>query len=145
MSGSLTAGVGGLDHDVLDVVLGVLAEDVDKALSTLQTAGGQSSVTVLLSVADEVVLRNAILSSLLEGSGGSEASEGKDVEELHDWTLNWVYRLASLKDKIWGKLHVYIFSQSFGGVYLQMNNRPPPSGSVSGSSVSELTRATTSH
>lgn len=79
--------MGSLDHDVLDVVLGVLAEDVDKALSTLQTARGQSSVAVLLSVTDEVVLRDAILSGLLEGSGGSEASKGKDVEELHDWTF----------------------------------------------------------
>ena len=79
--------MGSLDHDVLNVVLGALAKDLDKALSALQTTRRQSSVAVLLSVADEVVLRDAILSGLLEGSGGSEACKGKGVEELHDWTF----------------------------------------------------------
>lgn len=79
----LTSGVRVLGEDVLDVVGGSLAEQVDEALLALHALGGDGAVTVLLSVTDKVVGRAGGL--LGSRSGGNADGSGDDGgSELHD-------------------------------------------------------------
>lgn len=81
MKGKLTARVRSLDHDVLNVVLGVLAKDLHEALSTLKALSGKGTVTILLSMANQVVLWDA---SARLRCRGSEASDAENERCLHD-------------------------------------------------------------
>lgn len=81
--------LGGLGHDVANVVLGAGTKDIAEALGTLNASSAQAVLVIiggLLAVADEV-----------DGGlgGGHSGSKSEDVEELHcDGCRLWI-RCAS--------------------------------------------------
>lgn len=97
----LTTGVGGLNHDVLDVVAAVTTEDVDQALLALHALGRDGAVVVLLSMADEEEGR---LGRNGGRQGGEESNGELHVERLG---VGWV-RGELGHDEWWEKLFFYI-------------------------------------
>ena len=80
----LTALVRCLNHDVLDVVAAVPAEDIDQALRALLALGRDGSVLVLLGMADKVEGRLAALGlSGRSSDDGGSLSDSEGDGELH--------------------------------------------------------------